>query len=1155
MVNRNDLVRPLARDLARGDAVRLNVTLPQVPDVPRASFQHADAPKDADAAVSHVPPVHIDVPAPAPAASGKIALPARHADAVSSAPAPHAYGADMFARPDAAAHVTGLLTGGDALALFARLAPALPQNTVLPVQTPVLPFFARPGAGYDAPVVSPGTGRLPSTDLANPAHGADAPPVHGAPIDPGTGVKILYTSYSYDENFNAESELGLSDGDGGTDIVSINPGTANSSAPGFFMVLGDKFIFQATTAANGRELWVSDGTPGGTQLLKDINAVSPTGTHSAFNGYSPDLDSNYNTPVVFNNKLYFLANDGVHGNELWVTDGTANGTVAVTNFAQSNAYPSYLTVFNGELYFASSTAATGVQMWKTDGTTVTQVTNIPLVQGADIGNGPGVFNLVASGGNLFFVYYDGTYNANSQQLWVVDSSPTGAHIVKPSVQAGDSGPRNMANVDGILYFGQSDQQHGVELWRSDGTDAGTYMVADINQTGGVGVNAQGSTPFSFVKMGGWVYFVATDGVHGAELWKTDGVVGGTTQMVKDIGVAEQNIGNSQGSAFFSGNNLVVMGNYIYFFASDGTFAGGGHGSELWRSDGTEAGTTLVADIRPGNQGSQASGLIAVDGMLYFTAYGAGSNLPALFASDGTTQGTVQIASDAGLGAHAFAVIAAPSAPSAVANNDAFTITESGTISGGSVFSNNGSGADTGTSLTITAVNGNAVSVGQQITLASGAHLTLNANGTFSYDPNHAFDSTPTAVSGAGNTPGSDSFTYTLNGGSTATVTINLTGLDSNDTLLGTTGGDTLNAGVGNDTITGGAGNDAINGGSGMDVAVYSGAYADYTVTFNAGTYTLADNRGGSPDGTDTVTGTEQFLFSDGLTVLDTQGRLAAQLHDTGGQVTFLRGDYSADTPWGLQTTIQDGTGRVSLQTFALDDGGKWVNSFDIDNANATSWTTSHYGPGNVLISQQVTYDNGTHQLTLNDTDNAYSWTQAVISYDADWNVTGVTGTRDSGSAPFTIGELSDALDAFLWFATPFETTLIAGTLNTMLTMQGGNGPDTITGLTDGEVLRGMSGNDILTGGGGNDLLSGALGNDTFVFTIGDGNDVIIDFSAGNASGDLIDLHGYGIADFAALQPLMLQYGADVIISLDGADHIILRDVQLEALNSADFAFS
>ncbi|MCK1743550.1 M10 family metallopeptidase C-terminal domain-containing protein [Bradyrhizobium sp. 139] len=94
---------------------------------------------------------------------------------------------------------------------------------------------------------------------------------------------------------------------------------------------------------------------------------------------------------------------------------------------------------------------------------------------------------------------------------------------------------------------------------------------------------------------------------------------------------------------------------------------------------------------------------------------------------------------------------------------------------------------------------------------------------------------------------------------------NATGGSGNDTIIGNVIANVLNGASGNDTITGGGGNDTIIGGSGTDTAVYSGSRANYGVTYNSSTqtFTLVDLRSGSPDGTDTVTGVENFQFADG----------------------------------------------------------------------------------------------------------------------------------------------------------------------------------------------------------------------------------------------------------------------------------------------------
>ncbi|MEQ1576886.1 MAG: tandem-95 repeat protein, partial [Hyphomicrobium sp.] len=91
----------------------------------------------------------------------------------------------------------------------------------------------------------------------------------------------------------------------------------------------------------------------------------------------------------------------------------------------------------------------------------------------------------------------------------------------------------------------------------------------------------------------------------------------------------------------------------------------------------------------------------------------------------------------------------------------------------------------------------------------------------------------------------------------------LNGTNGNDKILGLGGDDTLKGKGGNDTLTGGTGNDKLDGGKGNDTAVYTGAWKDYSITQSGTTFTVTDTRGGSPDGTDTVTAVELFKFANG----------------------------------------------------------------------------------------------------------------------------------------------------------------------------------------------------------------------------------------------------------------------------------------------------
>jgi ELWxxDGT repeat protein len=180
------------------------------------------------------------------------------------------------------------------------------------------------------------------------------------------------------------------------------------------------------------------------------------------------------------------------------------------------------------------------------------------------------------GDTLFFTADDGTLGP---ELWKTDGSAAGTVLVK-DVNPGDDGdyydtPSAMIGVGGTLFFTADDGVTGRELWTSDGSEAGTVMVKDINP------DVYNSDPDALVAVGDTLFFTARDGVNGRELWTSDGTGAGTA-LVKDI---------NPGDAYYSPSQLTEVGGTLFFAADDGT-----HGLELWKSDGSEAGTTEVEDI-------------------------------------------------------------------------------------------------------------------------------------------------------------------------------------------------------------------------------------------------------------------------------------------------------------------------------------------------------------------------------------------------------------------------------------------------------------------------------------------------------------------------------------------------------------------------------
>jgi ELWxxDGT repeat protein len=349
------------------------------------------------------------------------------------------------------------------------------------------------------------------------------------------------------------------------------------------------------------ELWRSDGTESGTVMIKDINP----GVASS----NPDYFT------VANNTLFFIANDGVTGQELWKTDGTTNGTVLVKDFNPAgnglNFSPKVLVSFNGALYMAADNGSLGRELWKSDGTTA----GTTLVKDLNSSTTSGIRELTVVGSSLYFIADDGT----GSTIWKSNGTSGGTIKVSSTVKAYGY---EIVSMNGIVYF-EGSENADAELYKSDGTSAGTQLVRNINLTdNGYNTDTERSLPNNFKVIGNTLYFIANDGVHGVEVWRSDGTEAGTT-LIKDI---------NPGSANGGGSNFVELNGALIFRATNGV-----DGSELWKSDGTENGTTMVLDIWPGGN-SQPTLTMEGTSVIYFSANdGSGREL---WKTDGTTNGTV-----------------------------------------------------------------------------------------------------------------------------------------------------------------------------------------------------------------------------------------------------------------------------------------------------------------------------------------------------------------------------------------------------------------------------------------------------------------------------------------------------------------------------------
>jgi ELWxxDGT repeat protein len=330
--------------------------------------------------------------------------------------------------------------------------------------------------------------------------------------------------------------------------------------------------------------------------------------------------------VTFNGAVYFRANDGTHGIELWKTDGTLEGTSLVTDLRPgvANALPGNLTVAGGSLYFHAFTEATGSKVFKSDGTAAGTVLLVDTFPGASGGPfGPPLPGNFTTFGDI--VLFTATDSQAGYEMWRTDGTIGGTHRLKdlhPGVQW--SVPVGLTPFAGRVLFAADDKvtfdsngnpYFDRELFATDGTDAGTVRIKDIFP------GPRPSIPFEFTVFRKQLFFRADDGTSGAELWTTDGTEAGT-RIFKDINPA----GPSDPMHF------TMAGRRLFFNANDGVT-----GAELWVSDGREAGTRLIADINP-NAGSLPLNLTAVGDRLFFTA-DDGQHGIELWVSDGTAAGT------------------------------------------------------------------------------------------------------------------------------------------------------------------------------------------------------------------------------------------------------------------------------------------------------------------------------------------------------------------------------------------------------------------------------------------------------------------------------------------------------------------------------------
>lgn len=430
-------------------------------------------------------------------------------------------------------------------------------------------------------------------------------------------------------------------------------------------------LFTAGDSIRGVQLWSTDGTPQGTRLVKQIN---PAGW--AF------PNSLATTLTAFNGKVYFPAQDPDHGYELWCTDGTAAGTQLVVDafpgpssgalhdlrqpcVAGANLYflaktssdsyeylwrvgqgqespvrladgyqgewlgnASGLVPWNSELVFHGGSHTLGAPVWRTDGTPGgTRLASAGILP---------MSALAIHSGRALFLATGDTAGGQGFGLWSSDLATGTSRLLIPMA---DSISPHWDNQVGLTFNegyalveaceGTLPDRYG--LWRTDGTPEGTLRLADLARPTGFIAQARGFQ--------GRTWFASDDGVHGEELWVTDGTPGGT-RMFKELTAGTDGSYPGMSAAF-----ILPTGGF-FEFRGRLYFGAGGPKVEnhvLWASDGTPEGTRRLVDLPDGDARvpKLPAAFCAVGDTLYFSAQSRGDApyTRQLWRTDGTPEGT------------------------------------------------------------------------------------------------------------------------------------------------------------------------------------------------------------------------------------------------------------------------------------------------------------------------------------------------------------------------------------------------------------------------------------------------------------------------------------------------------------------------------------
>jgi ELWxxDGT repeat protein len=380
-------------------------------------------------------------------------------------------------------------------------------------------------------------------------------------------------------------------------------GTTNrneDSNPAQFTNVGDFMVFTARDATNGMELWKSDGTQSGTNLIRDL---------------VPGPDSSLIEDLYAIGQLVYFHASAIPANQagaghfsVWRSDGTANGTFGLDiqpYRSLQDSCKSWAAEFRGRTYFFASQNQSPIGLASTDGS----------VSGTrwefDVANATDFCNLTATASGLYF----SALSVDGRELWHTDGTAAGTVRTKVIVPNGTATYAIDTDayivIGNTVYFVADDGSNGPELWKSDGTVSGTSAITDF--PGG----SQDGMYLAVIPFNGKMILryeaVFSPQAAPPGLYISDGTAIGTTLIATGGTYRETSAGSR-----------------LYFFTT-----GPNQTESMWVTDGTPAGTRLVLTASSGG-GFDINHTIGYDGVLF--ASGIRNGTSQLLVADGTSSG-------------------------------------------------------------------------------------------------------------------------------------------------------------------------------------------------------------------------------------------------------------------------------------------------------------------------------------------------------------------------------------------------------------------------------------------------------------------------------------------------------------------------------------